>query len=130
LTLVASGAVRANDSTTAERLDWAAVTGTGNEIEGVDLDIDETVVFAASGSAALDALGFVVASGSFNLEVLSGIAINDGHVAPFTADVLTVTASVSGFAGVGASLSNATSTASVITTGAIGFSLGTSSLEL
>src|SRR5688572_6086026 len=130
LTLIASGAVQANDSTTAERLDWAAVTGTGNALESIDLDIDETVVFAASGSAALDAFGVLVASGSFNLELLTGIAIDDGQVTGFTADVLTISATVNGFAGIGASLSDATSTATVQTSGALGFTLGTSSLEL
>src|SRR5688572_1341246 len=130
LTLIASGAVQANDSTSAERLGWAAGRGRGYALESIDLDIDETVVFAASGSAALDAFGVLVASGSFNLELLTGIAIDDGQVTGFTADVLTLSTTLSGFVGVGGSLSDATSSASVITTGAIGFALTDASVDL
>jgi hypothetical protein len=61
------------------------------------------------------------------------VAIDDGAgpVATFNADVLSLSVTASGFAGVGGALSAPNiSTATVVTTGAIGFSVPSSSLDL
>ena len=92
LTFVASGDVQINQGPVAGRLDWTAVTGAGGDVPGATLTMDETVALSASGNVVLDAFGFVVAKGTFDLTKLSGVSIDDGAapVATFTADVLTL----------------------------------------
>jgi hypothetical protein len=105
LTFVAGGQVQVNDGPVAGNLNWNEVTGTGNELPNVDLAIASSVKLAASGSVAVDAFGFVVLSGTFTLSK-QRLNINDGIIAAFDADVLSLSLTVSGFAGVGGSLSS------------------------
>ena len=55
--MTVSGDVQVNKGPVAGRLDWSQVTGTGNELPGVTLTMDQTVDLAVGGSGALDAFG-------------------------------------------------------------------------
>ena len=142
LQFVASGQVQINQGPTGARLDWSQVTGAGKELPGVTLTMDETIDLAASGDVILNAFGFVVAKGTFDLVKSSGTVIDDGDttdtstdVTTFTANALTLSTTLSGFASVGASLSadpvtTAYADVDVLTTDAIGFSLSGVSIDL
>ena len=133
LGLTVSGTVQVNKGPAAGRLNWSQVTGTGREIPGVTLTMDQTVELAIrQGSVALDAFGFVVLAGSFNLVKQTNVAINDGQLAAFQADVLSLSITASGFAGVGGSLSAANDSAAtvVVDANAIGFNVPSGSLDL
>jgi hypothetical protein len=74
LDLTVSGDVQVNKVSGATGLlDWSAVTGAGNELPDVTLTMDETVELAIqNGSVALDAFGFVVLGGTFDLTKQTG----------------------------------------------------------
>src|SRR5258708_4846693 len=136
LGLTVSGTVQVNKGpASGARLNWSQVTGAGNELPTVTLEMDETVEFAiVDGSIALDAFGFVELAGTFNLVKQTDVAINDGSLS-FNADVLSLSVSASVFAGVGGALSAPnSSTATVLDPatlpGAIGFSVPSATLDL
>ncbi|MEJ2331009.1 MAG: hypothetical protein P8Z33_14435, partial [Gammaproteobacteria bacterium] len=107
LTLKVSGAVQVNKGPVGlDRLNWTQVTGTGNELESVDLNMTAALELAVTGTMTLDAFGFVVATGTLTLEK-STATIDDGNVAigSFDANVMVLTLeNVNLFAGVGGSL--------------------------
>jgi hypothetical protein len=79
-------------------LNWSEVAG--HELATVTLDMDDTVELAIiDGSIALDAFGFVVLAGTFDLVKQTNVAIDDGAgpVASFNAVVLSLSLTVSGF---------------------------------
>ena len=92
------------------------------------------MALAATGTIAVDALGFLVAKGSFDLAKLDLTDVDDGNITTFDASALSLSTELTGFAGVGASLSQSpvtdVSTLSVVTTDAIGFSLTNAMIDL
>src|SRR5205823_3891753 len=87
------------------------------------LDIDKAVDLHADGNVALNALsGVLVASGSFNLDLgqVSTVAANNGNTFTNANAVSLTLNNVGVFVGAGGTLSNNTSTASVVN-GNLGF---------
>jgi hypothetical protein len=80
LDLTVSGTVKVNKGPAGgNKLNWAQVTGAGNELPTVTLTMDHTVDLAiTNGSIALDAFGFVLLAGTFNLVKQTKVAIDDG----------------------------------------------------
>ena len=97
----------------------------------LDLEGENGAVLAVSGDIALDGFGFVVLAGTFEMAKQTGVAIDDGSLS-FNADVLSLALTASGFVGSGASLGQDpdASTATVVTTDAIGFSVPSATLDL
>ncbi|MDX6411750.1 MAG: hypothetical protein QOE91_1266, partial [Gaiellaceae bacterium] len=136
LTFGASGVnVRVNQATpSAARLDWDSLTLTAGTL--APLDIDQSVLLHAEGSAALAAFGFVTAVAHFSLDkqVVSG---SDGAGTTFTdADLLAIGLSnASVFVGQGATFDRhgtplVYSDDTIDTATAIGFSAGVASFRL
>ena len=118
-----------------ERINWAVATDITNDPESLipvfSENLTDIISLQVSGDAALNASVFTVLAGTFELTKQSDVKINDGRIAAFQADVLSVSLTASGFVGVGGALSEPnSSTSTVVTTNATGFNVSSSSVDL
>jgi hypothetical protein len=121
-----SGTVQVNKGPAGgDRLDWTEVTGPVHELETATLEMDATVALAiVDGSIAPRRIRFVELAGTFDLVKQTNVAIDDGNLS-FNADVLSLSVTASGFAGIGGALSAPTARRPRwwSQSGAIGFSV-------
>ncbi|MCM2264708.1 MAG: LEPR-XLL domain-containing protein, partial [Desulfuromonadales bacterium] len=89
-TAASNGTLKLNTASGGNVIDFASTPVGTIDFSGADGE-----QLHASGSVALNAFGFVVAQGTFALAKSSGVAIADGTLT-FTADVLTLTATLNG----------------------------------
>src|SRR5207253_2436024 len=119
-----------NPATVAAKLDWSTLSTTGLSLPVLDISKDQDL--HADGNVALNALnGVLVAAGNFNLDLgqVSTVTADNG-VSFSNANAVAVTLNNVGvFVGSGGSLSDNTSTATVVN-GSLGFGGTVTSLKV